>query len=134
MSSNAGDTMKGTRFYNGVLGGLLACTLLFSAHAYADSDDHERARQLLAEGKIMPLRTVLEKVEKEFGGQVVKIEFEHEDDHDDDDDDKGKSRWLYEIKLVQDSGQMLKLVIDAENGSILKKKGKKVYKNRQEND
>lgn len=121
--------MKGTRFYNGVLGGLLACTLLFSAHAYADSDDHERARQLMAEGKIMPLRTVLEKVEKEFGGQVVKIEFEH-----DDDDDKGKSRWLYEIKLVQDSGQMLKLVIDAENGSILKKKGKKVYKNRQEND
>ncbi len=124
--------MRGTKFYNGMLGGLLACTLLLSTYAYADSDDHERARQLMAEGKIMPLRTVLEKVEKEFGGQVVKIEFEH--DEDDDDDDKGKSRWLYEIKLVQDSGQMLKLLVDAEDGKILKTKGKTRNNNKQDKD
>ncbi len=119
--------MTGRKFYNGMLGGLLACAMLLSTQAYADSKDHELARQALAEGKIMPLRTVLEKMEKEFGGQVVKIEFEHDDDDD-------KNRWFYEIKLLQDSGNMLKLLVDAEDGKVLKKKGKTFHKNRQEKD
>ncbi|MFA5703956.1 MAG: PepSY domain-containing protein [Advenella sp.] len=109
--------MTGKKFFNRMLSGIVVCTLLTPTFVRADSDDHEQARQALAEGKIMPLRAVLESVEKQYGGQVVKIEFEH-------DDDDGQNRWLYEIKLLQDSGDMLKLLVDAEDGKILKKKGK----------
>lgn len=110
-----------------MLASILACGTLVSTPVRADMDDHEQARMALAEGKIMPLRAVLEKVEKEYGGQVVKIEFESEDEDE-------KVRWLYEIKLLQDSGNMLKLLVDAEDGKILKEKGKTQHKNRQEKD
>ncbi|NLY34722.1 MAG: PepSY domain-containing protein [Alcaligenaceae bacterium] len=102
-------------------------SVLPSRPVHADVDDHEQARQALMDGKVMSLRTVLEKVEKEYGGQIVKIEFEH-------DDDDGQNRWLYEIKLLQDSGDMLKLLVDAENGKILKLKGKTRHNKTQDHD
>ncbi|OYW19489.1 MAG: hypothetical protein B7Z54_03745 [Sphingobacteriales bacterium 12-47-4] len=48
------------------------------------------ARQALERGQVLPLRTVLEKVEREYQGQVLKVEFEHDD-----------GRFIYEIRLLQ---------------------------------
>lgn len=82
-------------------------------HAPADHD-HDRARQALEQGRVLALRQVLEKVEREYQGQVLKIEF---------DDDDG--RLVYEIRLLQNDGRLLKLKVDAVDGRILKIKGKR---------
>ncbi len=75
--------------------------------------DHDRARQALEQGKVLPLRTVLDKIEHDYQGQVLKIEFEHDD-----------GRFIYEIRLLQRDGRMAKLEVDAVDGRVLKIKRK----------
>ena len=75
--------------------------------------DHDLARQALQRGQVLPLRTVLEKVEREYQGQVLKVEFEHDD-----------GRFIYEIRLLQQDGRMAKLKIDAVDGRVLQIKRK----------
>ena len=75
--------------------------------------DHDLARQALERGQVLPLRTVLEKVEREYQGQVLKVEFELDD-----------GRFLYEIRLLQQDGRMAKLKIDAVDGRVLQIKRK----------
>lgn len=71
--------------------------------------DHDQARQALQQGRVLPLRTVLDKVERDYQGQVLKIEFEHDD-----------GRFIYEIRLLQRDGRMAKLEVDAVDGRVLK--------------
>ena len=93
--------------------GLLAGGLVAGAPLHAEPNDHDLARQALQQGKVLPLRTVLEKVEREYQGQVLKVEFEHDD-----------GRFLYEIRLLQQDGRMAKLKIDAVDGRVLQIKRK----------
>jgi len=84
--------------------------------AHADERDHERARQALQQGKVLPLRTVIDRVEREFEGQVIKVEFEHDD-----------GEFIYELRVLQANGQALKVELNAVDGKVLKvkRKGKK---------
>ena len=66
----------------------------------ADDSDHELARDALQQGRVLPLRQVLDKIEREYQGQVLKIEFERDD-----------GRYVYEIRLLQQDGRMAKLKI-----------------------
>ena len=79
----------------------------------AGDKDHEMARQALQQGQVLPLRTVIDQVEKQYQGQVLKVEFEHED-----------GRYLYEIRLLQADGRMVKMEVDARDGRLLKMKRK----------
>lgn len=74
----------------------------------AEERDHELARQALQQGKVLPLRAVLDKVEQEYQGQAIKVEFEHDD-----------GRFLYEIRLLQAGGKVVKLKVDAMDGRVL---------------
>jgi uncharacterized membrane protein YkoI len=40
------------------------------------SGDHDRARQAVEAGEVLPLRTILERVERDYPGQVVEVELE----------------------------------------------------------
>ena len=84
------------------------------APLHAEPNDHDLARQALQQGKVLPLRTVLDKVEREHQGQVLKIEFEQED-----------GRFIYEIRLLQQDGRLVKLEVDASSGQVLKIKRKR---------
>jgi hypothetical protein len=84
-------------------------------YTLADSDDHERARQAVITGQVLPLRTVLEKLEREQAGQVLEVKLERDD-----------GRWIYEIKLLQPGGQLLKLKLDAQNAKLIDQKSKSV--------
>lgn len=99
-----------------VLAGLLLGIGLAAGPASADSAkrDHDRARQALEQGRVLPLREVLERVERSHPGQVLKIEFERDD-----------GRYIYEIRLLQPDGRMAKLKVDAVDGQVLKIKRKK---------
>ena len=86
----------------------LALCLVGTTPVLHADDDHEMARQALAQGKVLALRTVLEKVERDYQGQVVKVEFEQEG-----------GRYIYEIRLLQNDGRMAKLKVDAVDGKVL---------------
>ncbi len=74
----------------------------------ADHADHDRARQAVEVGDVLPLRTILERVEREYPGQVMEVELDQE-----------KGQWVYEIKLLRKGGALMKLKILARDGTIL---------------
>mgnify|MGYP003594895172 FL=1 len=93
--------------------GALCCALAPAVRADDDARDHDQARQALEQGRVLPLRQVLDKIEREQRGQVLKIEFEHDD-----------GRYIYEIRLLQADGRMAKLKVDAVDGKLLSIKRK----------
>lgn len=78
--------------------------------AWADSD-HDRARAAVQAGQVLPLKTVLERLEREHPGQVLEVELEPE-----------HGRWVYEVRLLQAGGRLVKLEIDARSGAVLKRR------------
>jgi uncharacterized membrane protein YkoI len=89
---------------------LLAGALL-AAPAIASDNDHDRAREAVKAGQVMPLRSVLERLEREHPGQVLDVELE--DEH---------GRLVYEVKLLQSDGRLVKLDIDARTATVLRRK------------
>jgi hypothetical protein len=84
------------------------------ASAYAvDRSDHELARKALAAGEILPLKTVLETVERKAPGQVLEIELE-----------RHRGRWVYEIKLLRPGGALVKVWVDASDASLIARQGR----------
>lgn len=75
--------------------------------------DQDRALQAVQSGEILPLRKVLERLEKELPGQVLEVELERE-----------HGQWVYELKLLQRDGRLLKLQLDARDASILRRKSR----------
>ena len=104
---------------------VLVCLALFLLGASpllrADDDhgSHELARQALEQGRVLPLRAVLEKIERDYQGQALKVEFEQDD-----------GRFLYKIRLLQSDGRMVKLKVDAVDGKVLETKRKEPGKDR----
>ena len=92
------------------LTGLLAGVLL-SSPASASDRDHDRAREAVKAGQVVPLRTVLERLEREHPGQVLDVELEDED-----------GRLVYEVKLLQSDGRLVKLELDARTATVLRRK------------
>lgn len=78
-----------------------------------DTADHERARTALEAGELMPLRGIIDIVERDHPGRILEVELERED-----------GRWLYEIKLLRDDGRMLKLKLDGRDGRVLSRRGR----------
>ncbi|TAM82072.1 MAG: peptidase [Candidimonas sp.] len=95
------------------LAGLLACALAVSAPTHAEPSEQDLARQALERGQVLPLRTVLDKIEREYQGQALKIEFERDG-----------GRFIYEIRLLQRNGHLAKLKVDAADGHVLEIKRK----------
>lgn len=96
---------------------LLALATLPALPALADSNagrerdhDHDRARAALLAGEVLPLGQILERVQRLHPGHMLEVELERED-----------GRWIYEIKLLQASGGLLELEVDARNGSVLRR-------------
>ena len=74
----------------------------------ANNADHDRARQAVEAGDVLPLRTILERVEREYPGRVMEVELDRE-----------QGEWVYEVKLLRKGGALMKLKINARDGTIL---------------
>ncbi|UXN03010.1 PepSY domain-containing protein [Bartonella sp. HY406] len=73
-------------------------------------NDQEAARQALARGEIMPLMQMLGFVEAAFpNSSVIKLEFDEED-----------HLYIYEFKIIDSSGIIREIEMDAKTGQILK--------------
>ncbi|MBK7613814.1 MAG: PepSY domain-containing protein [Vitreoscilla sp.] len=73
-----------------------------------DVHDHDRARQALQAGEVLPLKAILARVEKAHPGQVMEVELE-----------RSEGRWIYEIKLLRAGGALTKLKVDARDATVL---------------
>ncbi len=105
-----------------IVSALAICLLGASPLLRADEHDHggqELARRALEQGRVLPLRSVLEKIERDYQGQALKVEFEQDD-----------GRFLYKIRLLQGDGRMVKLKVDAVDGRVLEIKRKEHEKDR----
>jgi uncharacterized membrane protein YkoI len=91
---------------------ILALMLAVAVAAGAD-DDHARAKAARDAGAIVPLRTILDRVEAEFTGSPVEIEL----------DDDDASRWVYKVKLLAPGGAIVKLEYDARDARLIRAKG-----------
>ena len=92
--------------------GFVACftvAVLLSANVQADGKlDQERACEAVLKGEIVPLSDALNVVNKAFGGEVIEVELE--DEH---------GRFVYEIKVLQNTGKVLEVELDAKSLEIL---------------
>jgi len=91
---------------------LIGLSLLATLVAPAIGDqrrDHELAREELAAGHILPLRTVLDRIRPNFPGEVLEVELENE-----------HGRWVYAIKILNASGGLSKLLVDARDASLIR--------------
>jgi uncharacterized membrane protein YkoI len=86
---------------------LLVLTLV-AAPALADRDDHDRARQALNAGEILPLAEILLAAEAARPGRVIELDLERDD-----------GRWIYELELVSPEGLVYEVEIDAATGTVL---------------
>lgn len=77
------------------------------------ADDHDRARAGVQSGELLPLRTVLDTVGRDFVGRVLDVELEEED-----------GAAVYEIELLAPGGRKIELVYDARSGRLIKAKGR----------
>jgi len=92
---------------------MLPCALALPSAWAGDERDHERARSAVQMGEVLPLPTLLEKLQRTHPGKVLELELERDD-----------GRWIYEVKLLQTNGQLLKLELDAGTGQLLQVKRK----------
>lgn len=79
--------------------------------------DHDRARQALEAGEVLPLSAILTRLERDHPGQVLDVELELEKHGD-------VSRWVYEVKLLRQGGALVKLEVDARTGAVISRKVK----------
>lgn len=89
----------------------LVLAVAMAATSVRASSDHDRARDAVQAGQVLPLKTVLERLEREHPGQVLEVELERDD-----------GRWIYEVKLLQSGGRLVKFELDARNGEVLKRR------------
>lgn len=93
----------------------VALWLMLPLAASADSKDadHDRARNALQAGEVMPLKSLLAQLERSHPGQVLEVELEQE-----------HGQWVYEFKLLQSNGRLVRLDLDARTGALLRERAR----------
>ena len=99
------------RWPAGLAAALLLTGLALPGARAGDKHDHERARAAMLAGEVMPLPELLARLQRTHPGQVLELELERE-----------HGRWLYEVRLLQANGQLVKLELDARSGAVLQVK------------
>jgi uncharacterized membrane protein YkoI len=78
--------------------------------ALADSDA-DTARTLREAGDILPLETILHRLEQTHPGKVLEVELE-----------KSHGQLIYEIELLDAKGKVWKFKVDPRSGAVIKQK------------
>ncbi len=85
--------------------------LLFTANLVLADSDHETARQLREAGDILPLETILQKIQSVHTGKVLEVELKKKHD-----------RFIYEIELLDNNGKVWEFKVNPYTGEILQLK------------
>ena len=86
--------------------------MLLSAPIWADDkdelEDFERARQLVSEGRILPLDALIKKAAISPGWRLLEVELEKDD-----------GQWSYELEVLKEDGEVVELQYDATTGAYI---------------
>jgi uncharacterized membrane protein YkoI len=91
---------------------LLLPVLLGISFSSSADDDHQRARELVQSGAILPLEKVLKDRLNNGHWRLLEAELEEED-----------GRLIYEIELLDEQGRVWELEYDARTGHLLEQEG-----------
>lgn len=91
--------------------GLALLAMLIGSQPLRAESDYDTARKLREAGDILPLETILHKLEKTHPGKVLEVELETRHD-----------RVLYEIELLDKHGKVWEFKVDPRTGDIVKQK------------
>lgn len=116
----------------GAFAALLVVIGLFLASSSARADgaddlsDHERARKAMIAGEVAPLSEALIKAGKIYPGEVIEVELENEAKS----GDKDKKEYgatvegfIYELKVLTEEGNVLKIKMNAKTLEFLSVEG-----------
>ena len=76
-----------------------------------DDSDQDRVRDAVRSGEVMSFDTLRQRLLKSHPGEVLELELERE-----------HGRWIYEVKLLQPDGRIVKLELDARSGELLRER------------
>ena len=71
-------------------------------------DDHDAAREALEHGEVLPLGDILDRVQGQLPGRILKVEFERDD-----------GLWIYEFTVLGSNGRRVEVYVDAATAEIL---------------
>ena len=77
--------------------------------AVGDDSDHDLARRLLKQGRILPLAEIVDKVRSEVPGEMLEVEFETDN-----------GAYIYELKILRPDGRVQEIEVEAASGKIIK--------------
>lgn len=117
VSNSASQAKASRRPWRAHLLVLCAVSLMGVSGISRAGADHDRARQALEAGEVLPLGTILERLERDHPGQVIDVELDLEKRD-------GVERWVYEVKLLRKGGALVKLEVDARTGGVISRKVK----------
>ena len=95
--------------------GLALIVGLFAGSPWAVADEDEEIAGNIA--AVAPMRSLLARVHTAYPGQVLEVELEREEYG-------NEGVWVYEVKLLTNRGNVLKLEYDAVDLELLKMKGR----------
>lgn len=90
---------------------ILLALILLPVSAIGDDDDRadfEIAREAVERGEILPLATILERIQKTHPGRVIEVELEY-----------SREGQVYEIEVMTGDGRLIEIDVDAVTGAIL---------------
>ena len=71
--------------------------------------DHDRARDAVGAGNVMPLQQILRRLQGQYPGRLLDADLRQD----------GQGRRIYHLKLLAPGDQVLVLVVDARTGQVL---------------
>jgi uncharacterized membrane protein YkoI len=91
----------------------MAAALALPGISRADDDDIDatEAARLSKAGEILSLEKIVERAHAEKPGQVLETELERK-----------HGRYVYEVEILDDKGQVWELKLDAKTGNLIKSK------------
>lgn len=75
--------------------------------------DHDEARHAVETGEVRKLSEILDIVRDKLPGQIIGVRIEHQ-----------REAWTYEFKVINASGKLLDVYVDARTGDIRRIKEK----------
>jgi len=86
----------------------ISLLVLSPLHIVQADDDYIEAKRLLDSGEILALESILKNVRKKYPGKILEVDLEKED-----------GLIVYEIEILEKSGVVRKLYINARNGKLV---------------
>lgn len=87
---------------------LLGAVALSAPLARAGGDDLDRLRDAVSRGEVMPLSALQDSVRRAFPGEIIGVKLDEDD-----------GVFSYEFKVLQASGRLLEIEVDARDGKVL---------------